>query len=155
MANTKKIPGRKGEAEAKNLPAEEKNETIQLDLPEVKDIPGQEHIRPPLPAEFRDTTISSADEEGDELFREDEDELTPKGEGNVSPIEKRMLSEAAEYVDQEEEAELKRAMVENTDEDGDPLNEETGYKDLSAKDLDIGDEYEDDEDEELGKDSAG
>ena len=47
-------------------------EEATIDLPEVKDIPGQEHIKVPRMKEFVDTTASSADEEGDELFAEDE-----------------------------------------------------------------------------------
>ena len=54
-----------------------------LDLPELKDIPGQEHVRP-LPArEMADTTISSADEEASELLDTDEDILIDK-DHNVS-----------------------------------------------------------------------
>ena len=35
-----------------------------LDLPDVKDIPGQENIKVPNMSEMADTTISSDDEEG-------------------------------------------------------------------------------------------
>src|SRR5215203_4876306 len=49
-----------------------------IDMPEVKDIPGQEHIHVPALGELADTTISSADEEGagllDELNGEEEDD---------------------------------------------------------------------------------
>jgi hypothetical protein len=45
-----------------------------LDLPDVKDIPGQEFIHPPAMGELADTTISSADEEGDGLFDEEEND---------------------------------------------------------------------------------
>jgi hypothetical protein len=54
-----------------------------LDLPEVKDIPGQEFVRPPDLHEMADTTISSDDEEGIGLFDEDADnagERLPSGE---------------------------------------------------------------------------
>jgi hypothetical protein len=40
-----------------------KPDEATLDLPEVKDIPGQEHVRPLPPGEMADTTISSSDEE--------------------------------------------------------------------------------------------
>jgi hypothetical protein len=36
-----------------------KADEATLDLPEVKDIPGQEHVRPLPPGEMADTTISS------------------------------------------------------------------------------------------------
>jgi hypothetical protein len=155
MKNTTRNTGiEKSDAEEAITRVINKEEKLRLDLPEVKDIPGQEHIRPPLPGEYRDTTIASADEEGDEIFNEEEDEIVAKDGDNVSPLEKRMLREAAEVEDTAGEEELKRAVVDNTDKDGEPLNEVTGYKDLSAKDLDIADEYEDDEDEQLGKDPA-
>lgn len=49
-------------------------EEIIFDLPEVKDIPGQENIVPPKMGMFTDTTISSDGEEGKEIFDEDDDE---------------------------------------------------------------------------------
>lgn len=39
-----------------------------LDLPDVKDIPGQEFVQAPPLGMMADTTISSADEEGEGLF---------------------------------------------------------------------------------------
>jgi len=57
-------------------------EEVILDLPDVKDIPGQEHIvAPPLGA-LADTTISSDDEEGKGLFDDDEDTLMNFEEDN-------------------------------------------------------------------------
>jgi hypothetical protein len=58
-----------------------------LDLPDVKDIPGQEFIHPPAMGELADTTISSADEEGDGLFDEEENDTyglddDKRGSGN-------------------------------------------------------------------------
>jgi hypothetical protein len=50
------------------------NETT-IDLPDVKDIPGQEFVNAPPLGMLADTTISSAGEEGDELFDDDEDQL--------------------------------------------------------------------------------
>lgn len=49
-------------------------EEIIFDLPEVKDIPGQENIFPPKMGMFTDTTISSDGEEGKEIFDEDDNE---------------------------------------------------------------------------------
>jgi hypothetical protein len=45
-----------------------------LDLPDVEDIPGQENIHVPPLGMLADTTISSADEEGDGLFDDDDDD---------------------------------------------------------------------------------
>jgi hypothetical protein len=56
-----------------------------LDLPDVEDIPGQEHIQPPALGEFADTTISSDDEEGVGLFEQETGrELTPGDKDNDS-----------------------------------------------------------------------
>ncbi len=52
-----------------------KSETAIFDLPEVKDIPGQENIVPMPLGELADTTIASDDEEGVGILDfEDEDE---------------------------------------------------------------------------------
>ncbi len=48
-----------------------KPEEVILDLPDVKDIPGQEHIHVPSLGMLADTTISSDDEEGIGLFGDD------------------------------------------------------------------------------------
>lgn len=50
---------------------------INLEMPEVKDIPGQEHIRPPRIREMMDITVASSGDEGrgllDDLNKEEED----------------------------------------------------------------------------------
>src|SRR5206468_11809336 len=55
-----------------------RDEETTIDMPEVKDIPGQEHVRAPRVREMEDTTISSADEEGagllDDLNGEEADD---------------------------------------------------------------------------------
>ncbi len=48
----------------------EPEETV-INLPDVSDIPGQENVTVPRMESFMDTTISSADEEGDYLFSAD------------------------------------------------------------------------------------
>lgn len=55
-----------------------------IDLPDVKDIPGQEHIHPPSLGELADTTISSDDEEGVGLFGDDTDEIYSLNKGDTS-----------------------------------------------------------------------
>ncbi|HLX91267.1 MAG TPA: hypothetical protein VKR32_06265 [Puia sp.] len=72
---------------------------------------------------------------------------------SVSETERDLLEKAAEYSSEEQESEneLRKAIPDITDGDGEPLNETISYNDLSARDLDIPDEFEDDPDEELGK----
>ena len=61
------------------------NKEIIIDLPDVEDIPGQENIKPPKIREMIDTTISSADEEGDNIFKND-DSIYAKVFGSQSSI---------------------------------------------------------------------
>lgn len=121
-----------------------------LDLPEVKDIPGQEHIHVPQFGEFADTTISSDDEEGvGVLDNVNEDENEDPFYSNVSKEEKKALQDAAEKTpDVEDEKKLEQAMLDQRDEDGELLNEKT---DFSGKDLDVPGSEEDDADEEIGE----
>ena len=46
-------------------------EEVTINLPDVSDIPGQEHIRPMPLGELADTTASSDDEEGTRIFGDD------------------------------------------------------------------------------------
>ena len=118
-----------------------------LDLPDVKDIPGQEHVRPFLPKEMADTTVSSADEEGAGLLDTDEDTMT-NAESNVSNAERDLLQRSSESMATHEDEQLKYAEVDKTDEDGTPLNEKVG---LSGKDLDVPGSEADDTNEEIGE----
>jgi hypothetical protein len=118
-----------------------------LDLPDVKDIPGQEHVRPFLPKEMADTTISSADEEGAGLLDTKEDIAMDK-ETNVTSNERDLLQRSSESMATHEDEQLKYAEVETSDEDGTPLNEKVG---LSGKDLDVPGSEEDDSNEEIGE----
>lgn len=120
-----------------------------LDLPNVKDIPGQEHIHPLIAREFADTTISSDDEEGvGVLDEEDEDEIVKDTGANVSKEEKKLLRDASEKTPDTDEENLEKAQLDNMDEDGELLNEKTN---LSGSDLDIPGSEEDDINEEIGE----
>jgi hypothetical protein len=118
-----------------------------LDLPEVKDIPGQEHVRPFLPAEMADTTISSADEEANDLLDTDDDILTDKAT-NVTNTERDLLQRSMESMSTADDERLNIAKLDNTDEDGSKLNEKT---DVSGRDLDVPGSEADDADEKIGE----
>lgn len=124
---------------------------IIIDMPEVKDIPGQEHIKPPRIREMMDSTPSSSGEEGegilDDLNKED-DEIFADEETNVSPIEREVLGKTDRPVTEEDE-DLKKMALDETD-DEDELNESSNPQDMGA-DLDIPGEELDDDDEELGE----
>jgi hypothetical protein len=114
-----------------------------LDLPEVKDIPGQEKIRPLLKGELGDVTASSDDEEGKNILDTDEDDLDTELNSNVTKDERTLLRKSAESLGSEDDLSLENAVLDNTDEDGTPLNESD---DQSGKDLDIPDDDENDDD---------
>ena len=136
---------------AKDRKALEPEEAI-IDLPEVKDIPGQEHVRPMPFGELADTTISSADEEAVELLAsvnaDDEDSLPGGGSTNVTPEEKELLKRSSESMGSEEDEDLRKAAVDKTDDEGDPLNESTN---LSGDELDVPGSEDDDANEEIGE----
>jgi hypothetical protein len=122
-----------------------------IDLPEVKDIPGQEHVRPPRLGELADTTPSSADEEGDDVLEpRDRDEDIPSGtDADVTPQERKVLEDIDYRKAESEDQPLIEGQLDNTDDDGDPLNEEDG--DLSGEDLDVPGAEDDDLNEEIGE----
>lgn len=165
-----------------------------LDLPDVKDIPGQENINIPNFKEMADTTISSDDEEGSGLFGEDEKDASSEKVGSAQEIDENDLlidedDDAAEQdLDEEDDVEEKddelditddtvdpdtdvteeektaldrtedtdsydnedafNAELDDTDFDGEKLNEDI---DLSGDDLDVPGAEDDDSDEELGE----
>lgn len=131
--------------------AEMKSGPFTIDLPDVKDIPGQENIVPASMGELADDTIASADEEGDELFDDDIDEETEdESDSDVSASEIEDLEETANDMPTEDDINLHEAALDDTDEEGDPLNEGSSKNKLSGSDLDIPGADDDDEDEEVG-----
>ena len=118
-----------------------------LDLPEVKDIPGQEHVRPLPPGEMADTTISSADEEASKLLDADEDILMDKNL-NVTSTERDLLQRSSESMATLDDEQLNLAALDNTDDEGEKLNESS---DMSGNDLDVPGSEDDDADEEIGE----
>ncbi|WP_153797764.1 hypothetical protein [Foetidibacter luteolus] len=118
-------------------------ETATIDLPEVKDIPGQEHVHPPALNEYRDTTISSADEEGYRVFGDDSGD-----EGDVTEEEKELLEQSEQSTGTEDDESVRRVILDNKDDDGTALNE---YAEVSGEDLDIPGAEDDDDNEDIGE----
>ena len=130
--------------------AEMKSEPVTIDLPDVKDIPGQENIVPASLGELADDTIASAGEEGDGLFDDDiDDENEDDTDSDVSASEIEDLEETENDMPTEDGANLHEAALDDTDEDGDPLNEGSSKNKLSGSDLDV--PGTDDDDEEIGE----
>ena len=130
-------------------------ESFTLDLPDVSDIPGQEHVHVPSLGELSDVTASSDDEEGVGLFDDDEGEdvveLNMGNEADVNTIERRTLKTAAEDMPTEDNALLREAALDNRDDEGEALNEGSSATRVSGKDLDIPGAEEDDTDEVIGE----
>jgi hypothetical protein len=118
-----------------------------LDLPEVKDIPGQEHIRPFLPGEMADTTISSADEEANDLLDTDEDIITDR-RLNVTNAERELLQRTNESMATGDDEQLNAASLDNIDEEGTLLNERV---DRTGSELDVPGTESDDNNEKIGE----
>jgi hypothetical protein len=73
--------------------------------------------------------------------------VTP-GENDISPEELELLDQAGE---EEEEVELRRAELDNTDADGTVLNEHSSHDAASGIDLDVPGSGDDDDNEEIGE----
>jgi hypothetical protein len=125
-----------------------KNEEATIDLPDVKDIPGQEHIHPPKLREYADETISSADEEGENVWT---NKPVTEESSDVSDIEKKLLDESASDMPTTDDRRLRRAELDSTDNEGDLLNEKASSNAISGSDLDIPGADDDNEDEDIGE----
>ena len=123
---------------------------VTMDLPDVEDIPGQEHVKPLPAGEMADVTISSADEEGEGIIglHDLDDTLEEDVDTNVTREEREMLADSSVSMASSDDQSLKRAKVDNLDADGTPLNEEV---DQSGSDLDVPGSEADDENEEIGE----
>ena len=128
-----------------------KKDKNTIDLPEVTDIPGQEHVRPPRLGELADTTASSADEEGDDVLNPVDEELALGNEGDVTADERSTLANIDRRRADSEDEVLRESALDTVDDDGDPLNEKGLNSDEAGDDLDIPGSEDDDADEELGE----
>ena len=127
-----------------------RSEETTIDLPDVSDIPGQENIIVPPLGELADTTISSADEEGDELFEEEDVDYARGTEADVSREEREAL-ENDDYIPTRDENNLRVARMDNVDFQGEPLNERSFGEERSGKDLDVPGTGADNRNEEIGE----
>ena len=120
------------ENDSKKLEAEE----TYIDLPDVKDIPGQEFVHAPSLGALADTTISSDGEEGKGIFDEEDDEDLISDESNISRDERNTL-EQTDYMPTRDEDNLNNARMDNVDFQGDALNEKSFGEERTGSDLDI------------------
>ena len=134
-----------------------RSEETTIDMPEVKDIPGQENVRAPRIREMEDTTISSDDEEGVGLLdnlngEEPDDNFIKMGtEADVTNADVNMLESGDTYYPSHDEDHLVEASMQNVDDEGEPLNEKGfGISMRTGEDLDVPGEGNDDTMEESG-----
>jgi hypothetical protein len=114
-------------------------------LPDVKDIPGQENIVDAgIPAEMSDETIASDDEEGvrggKDIFEEDDDVKIVMGtDADITADDLTLLGDRDQDMDMNEDELIRKEGLDDTDADGDPLNEAATDEDSTGDDLDIPD----------------
>jgi hypothetical protein len=128
---------------------------INIELPEVSDIPGQEHIHAVFGSDQTGIhQVSSDDEEGvvngDDILDEEEDVAIILGtEADVTEEDIELLGDPDEDLDlNEDEDANRRVKLDNTDFDGDPLNEDL---DETGEDLIVPGSEDDDLLEEIGE----
>jgi len=126
-------------------------ETVEVTIPNVNEIPGQKDFVPAPLGELADTTISSADEEGDDIYEENIDhEIMENEDSNVSQTEKDDLRKSANDMPGDDQN-LRKAALDSTDDDGTPLNEESFKKNVTGTDLDVPGAQQDDANEKIGE----
>lgn len=117
-----------------------KPDETTINLPDVKDIPGQEFVTAPPLGMMAETTISSADEEGEGVFNDDEEDETDIIMGTRADIpeaDKIALERGDSYMPTRDEDNLQRATMDSRDFEGVPLNEKSFGEERSGSDLDI------------------
>jgi hypothetical protein len=130
---------------------EMRSEETFIDLPDVKDIPGQEFVNAPPLGALGDITIASDDEEGVGVFDlDDSEDFIPGTEGDVSREEKAALRQT-DYLPTTDEDNLQRARMDNVDFQNEALNERSFGEERSGSDLDVPGSELDDRDENIGE----
>jgi len=130
-----------------------KPESFTMDMPEVKDIPGQENVVPPQFREMQDVTIASAGEEGEGILDDLNEDIQPisNGPSDVTPAEKKLLRKSAGHQPTDETADFEQMALDDRDNEGDLLNEKGIKQDRSGADLDAPGTELDDDNESIGE----
>jgi hypothetical protein len=142
MARTKSVNTKESTTSNRNREKLGQDESY-MELPEMQDIPGQEHIHNAgVPSEMADTTISSDDEEGvrdgKDLLADDGEEdlgIVMGTEADVTKDDMAILGDRDQDMDLGEDELVGKAALDNVDNEGEALNE--SGSDLSGEDLDI------------------
>jgi hypothetical protein len=128
-----------------------KPEETTLDLPELKDIPGASRSLKNASLLPGDTTISSADEEADDLLNIDDDEFADENnmrdESDVTATEKKLLRDSFDP-SYDTDLPVHSISLDRKDNEGVLLNESGMDRDLFGEDLDDSLVKEEDEESE-------
>jgi hypothetical protein len=154
MARTKSVNTNKESTSSQKNREKLGQDESYMELPEMKDIPGQEHIHNAgVPAEMADTTIASDDEEGvrdgKDLLADDGEEdleIVMGTEADVTKDDLVLLGEPDQDMDSGEDELIGKAALDDIDNEGDALNESGSGK--SGEDLDIPEKPEEEDDDE-------
>lgn len=117
------------------------SEEVIMELPDVKDIPGQEFVQVPQMGELADVTIASDDEEGVNVIGLNDDDGDAESEtsgagGDISRDERMALADDT-YMPTHDTDNLRRARMDNADFEGEALNE-GGFGDVASEsELDV------------------
>jgi len=117
-----------------------------MGLPELEDIPGQKNTDPSLRVPPGDTTISSADEEGDKVLGSKNDEA------RITPLENNLLNQSLKPP-YDADLPVGEISLDDRDSEGERLEESGPQQDLFGEDLDD-DLVEEEEEESEGEKNA-
>lgn len=141
--NTENTPAKDSTASKRKLDKLEGDSDAYIEIPDVSDIPGQEKItNAGVPGAMSDTTISSDEEEGirdgkDILVEDDNVGIVMGTEADVTEEDLAMLGDKDQDMDMSEDELVRKEGLDDTDFDGDPLNEAASDEDSTGDDLDM------------------
>lgn len=138
-----------GNAIDRNTPAPNERVTA-TNLPGVNSRPTKKKTFRGIDPGVSDGAASSSGQEGDDLFEDDIDREIGEQETELTETEQHDLFQTANDMPGDDE-QLRQAALDNTDDDGTPLNEEGFRSDVSAGDLDVPGTSLDDSDEAIGE----
>lgn len=122
-----------------------------IEIPDVSDIPGQENItNAGIPEAMGDTTAASDDDEGikngKDMLAENDDEvnIVMGTEADVTAEDLANLGDPDQDMDMNDDELVRKEGLDDTDFDGDPLNEAAVDEASTGDDLDVPEEEDDD-----------
>lgn len=153
--NNEKTPAKDSTASKRKKDKLKEDSDAYIEIPDVSDIPGQEKItNAGVPGAMSDTTISSDDEEGirdgkDILAEDDNVDIVMGTEADVTEEDLALLGDPDQDMDMNEDELVRKEGLDDTDLDGDPLNEAAVDEDSTGDDLDMPDSGDEDARKEM------